>query len=92
MIVTYNLKPNTPLTLEQIKRLDALKDRPIVFDEDCPRNDRGAAQAVQAGASPQGGCWPRPKVRLIPFQSALHRALFSYLEKTQKNAEPDRVY
>ena len=36
MIVTYNLKPNTPLTLEQIKRLDALKDRPIVFDEDCP--------------------------------------------------------
>ena len=36
MIVTYNLKANTPLTLEQIKRLDALKDRPIVFDEDCP--------------------------------------------------------
>ena len=36
MIVTYNLTPNTPLTLEQIKRLDALKDRPIVFDEDCP--------------------------------------------------------
>ena len=36
MIVTYNLKPNTPLTPEQIKRLDALKDRPIVFDEDCP--------------------------------------------------------
>ena len=36
MIVTYNLKPNTPLTSEQIKRLDALKDRPIVFDEDCP--------------------------------------------------------
>ena len=36
MIVTYNLNPNTPLTPEQIKRLDALKDRPIVFDEDCP--------------------------------------------------------
>ena len=36
MIVTYHLKPNTPLTPEQIKRLDALKDRPIVFDEDCP--------------------------------------------------------
>ncbi|MBQ6398541.1 MAG: hypothetical protein IJI21_00300 [Clostridia bacterium] len=36
MIVTYSLKPNTPLTPEQIKRLDALKDRPIVFDEDCP--------------------------------------------------------
>ena len=36
MIVTYNLKPNTPLTPEQIKRLEALKDRPIVFDEDCP--------------------------------------------------------
>ena len=36
MIVTYELKPGTPLTPEQIKRLDALKDRPIVFDEDCP--------------------------------------------------------
>ena len=36
MIVTYNLNPNTPLTPEQIKRLDALKDRPIVYDEDCP--------------------------------------------------------
>ena len=36
MIVTYDLKPNTPLTPEQINRLDALKDRPIVFDEDCP--------------------------------------------------------
>ena len=36
MIVTYKLEPNTPLTVEQIKRLDALKDRPIVFDEDCP--------------------------------------------------------
>ena len=28
--------PGTPLTPEQIKRLDALKDRPITFDEDCP--------------------------------------------------------
>ena len=36
MIITYELKPGTPLTPEQIKRLDALKDRPIVFDEDCP--------------------------------------------------------
>ena len=35
MIATYELKPGTPLTPEQIKRLDALKDRPIVFDEDC---------------------------------------------------------
>ena len=36
MIVTYSIEPGTPLTAEQIKRLDALKDRPIVFDEDCP--------------------------------------------------------
>ena len=36
MIVRYSYNPNTPLTPEQIKRLDALKDRPIVFDEDCP--------------------------------------------------------
>lgn len=36
MIVKYSYNPDTPLTPEQIKRLDALKDRPIVFDEDCP--------------------------------------------------------
>ena len=36
VIVTYTLKRGTPLTPEQIARLDALKDRPIVFDEDCP--------------------------------------------------------
>ncbi len=36
MIVTYKREPGTPLTPEQIKRLDELKDRPIVFDEDCP--------------------------------------------------------
>ena len=36
MIVTYKREPGTPLTPEQIGRLDALKDRPIVFDEDSP--------------------------------------------------------
>jgi hypothetical protein len=36
MTVTYSIDPGAPLTPEQIKRLDALKDRPIVFDEDCP--------------------------------------------------------
>ena len=36
MIVTYSITPETPLTPEQIQRLDALKERPIVFDEDCP--------------------------------------------------------
>lgn len=36
MTVTYTRQPGTPLTPEQIKRLDELKNRPIVFDEDCP--------------------------------------------------------
>ena len=36
MTVTYKREPGTPLTAEQIKRLDALKDRPVAFDEDCP--------------------------------------------------------
>ena len=36
MIVTYYRKRGTPLTPEQIKRLDELKNRPIVYDEDCP--------------------------------------------------------
>ena len=36
MTIRYSYNSDTPLTPEQIKRLDALKDRPIVFDEDCP--------------------------------------------------------
>lgn len=38
MTVRYTLKRGQPLTPEQIAELDALKDRPIVFDEDCPEN------------------------------------------------------
>ena len=36
MIVRKQLVPGTPLTPEQIKRLDDLKNHPIVYDEDCP--------------------------------------------------------
>ena len=36
MIVRKTLIPGTPLTPEQIQRLDALKNYPIVYDEDCP--------------------------------------------------------
>ena len=36
MIIREVLHKGDELSTEQIKRLDALKDRPIVFDEDCP--------------------------------------------------------
>ncbi len=38
MIVTREVDFSKPvkLTDEQLKMLEALKDRPIVFDEDCP--------------------------------------------------------
>ena len=36
MVIKYTLDSQMPLTSEQIQRLEALKDRPIVFDEDCP--------------------------------------------------------
>ena len=36
MIIKYTLAPNIPLTPEEIAEIDALKDRPIVYDEDCP--------------------------------------------------------
>ena len=35
-IITVELDPNEPLTEEQMKELEALKDRPITYDEDCP--------------------------------------------------------
>ena len=36
MIVRYTSDPNIPLTPEEIAEIDALKDRPIVYDEDSP--------------------------------------------------------
>ncbi len=36
MMIRKEYIPGTPLTPEQIKRLDELKDHPIVYDEDCP--------------------------------------------------------
>ena len=35
-IVTYILRKGQPLTEEEREVLRALKDRPIVFDEECP--------------------------------------------------------
>lgn len=56
MIVTYNLTPGTPLTPEQIKRLDALKHRPIVFDEDCPEmTDEQLKQFKRVHPRPEDG-------------------------------------
>ena len=34
--VTYILHKGQPLTEEELEELLALKNRPIVFDEDCP--------------------------------------------------------
>lgn len=34
--VTYILRKGQPLTEEELEELRALKNRPIVFDEDCP--------------------------------------------------------
>ena len=36
MIVRKVLIPGAPLTPDQIRRLDDLKNHPIVYDEDCP--------------------------------------------------------
>lgn len=36
MLVKHKLDFSVPLTKEQIEMLEALKDRPVVPDEDCP--------------------------------------------------------
>lgn len=36
MIIRKKIDLNAPLTAEQKQMLEALKDRPIEFDEDCP--------------------------------------------------------
>ncbi len=36
MLITYELKPETELTPEQIRMIEEAAKRPITFDEDCP--------------------------------------------------------
>ena len=36
MLITYELKPGTKLTPEQIRMIEEAAKRPIEFDEDCP--------------------------------------------------------
>ncbi len=50
MIVTYTLDKNKPLTPEEIAELDALKDRPIVYDEDSPNLTPEMYQAFKRSA------------------------------------------
>ncbi len=35
--VTYILRKGEPLTEEELEEIRALKNRPIVYDEDCPK-------------------------------------------------------
>ena len=35
--VTYILRKGEPLTEEEIQEIQELKNRPIVYDEDCPK-------------------------------------------------------
>ena len=47
------LIPGTPLTPKQIQRLDALKNYPIVYDEDCPEmTDEQLAQFKRVNPLP----------------------------------------
>ena len=50
MIVTYRLDKDQPLTPEQIAMLDALKDRPIVYDEDSPAPTPETLEAFRRAA------------------------------------------
>ncbi len=36
MVIRKNIDVSKPLSEKQIKMLNALKDRPVEFDEDCP--------------------------------------------------------
>lgn len=45
------IKDIPPLTTEDIKQLEALKDRPIEFDEDSPESTPAMLKAFEVAAS-----------------------------------------
>ena len=89
MIVTYELKhnpkPRRPLTPEEIAAIEATPGRGHRLRRGLPRDDRGAAQAVQASASPQGGRRPGPKAWLTPSQAPF-TGRFSFVSNSGKPA------
>ena len=60
MIVRSTRKVGDPLTPEQIAELDALADRPIFYDEDCPElTDEQLAEFM-----PVNGTWEERAQRM----------------------------
>ena len=54
MIIRKVRIPGTPLTPEQVKRLDNLKNYPITYDEDCPEmTDEQLAQFKRVNPLPR---------------------------------------
>ena len=50
MIIRKNIDIYAPLTDDQKKEFEALKDRPIEFDEDCPDyTEEQLAQMIRVG-------------------------------------------
>lgn len=48
MIVQYDLVPGQPLTVEQLKQLDAAEKLAPVFDEDCPELSPTMMKSLEA--------------------------------------------
>lgn len=61
MLVTYTYDPGTPLTPEQLKRIQSASKRPIVFDEDCPELTPEMLEEMHSG-----------RANLRPQSQALH--------------------
>ena len=51
MIVRTTLKPDEPLSPEEIMALEALKGRPVVYDEDCPPSTPDQLAAFRRAAA-----------------------------------------
>ena len=73
MIIRKDIDLNTPLTTAQAEMLEALADRPVTPDEDCPELTAQIAQFKQiAAANREDRCKQTVTLRLSP--QALRKA------------------
>lgn len=75
MVITHKkMYEGEPLTPEQEKELDALENRPIVFDEDCPELTPEQLKQMAAIAKEQRAKRRRPVITLRVAPETLAKA------------------
>lgn len=82
MLVIYHHEPGTPMTEEQIQRINDAANRPITFDEDCPELSPAQLEQMRQAVIERNR-------RMTPEQrEAFALKISEYRKRQQDNSSP----